>query len=91
VDVDAVDADLAARHREQAERQTREGRLPGAGLADEPEGLPLVDRERDVVDRRELVVRVPEAGPALDREDLRQAVDLDEGRAVAAHARSRRR
>jgi hypothetical protein len=49
--VDAVDQHAAGRRVLEAESDPAEGRLAGAGLADQTEGLAAVDAEADVVDR----------------------------------------
>ena len=50
-DVAAVDADGAARGLLKQVDAADEGRLAGAGLADDAEDLPGLDGERDVVER----------------------------------------
>src|SRR3954453_12105477 len=79
-DVAAVEDDLPGRRLEQAHDQPRRRRLPPPGLADDAEGLPLVDVERHVLDRVHDRVRAREHA-LLHGEVLRQVLELDERRA----------
>src|SRR5712671_3082024 len=71
VDAVALDADLALCRLEQFEDGLARGRLAAAALADEAQGLPLGNLERNAVDR----VNLPDGAlqqPLLDREMLDQ-------------------
>lgn len=52
-DVDPVDEDPSRRRCQQPDDGLGDGRLPAAGLADDREGLALVDAEADTVDSAE--------------------------------------
>ncbi|MCY1312076.1 hypothetical protein D9M70_624620 [compost metagenome] len=51
-----MDADLARCHRRKAGDRAKQGRLAGAGLADDADGLAGHDIDADVVQRPELVI-----------------------------------
>ena len=89
-DLLAVEDDPAVDRLVEAEDRPPDGRLAAAGLADEAERLPAPDLERDVVDGADVADVAVEQDAALDREVDLQPVDLDERRAVRAHAWSRR-
>src|SRR5205823_4024492 len=84
-DVTAAEDDLAAGRIEQPHDAARKRRLAAAGLADDAECLPLVQRERDAVDgfhRRDLLL---EDDPARDREVLLDVLDDEQLLALCHH------
>src|SRR4051812_41072781 len=84
-DVAPVEDDPAAGRIEQPHDAAREGRLAATGLADDPERLALVERERDAVDRPYRGNLLLEHDPLRDGEVLLDVLD-DEQLAAGAHA-----
>ena len=77
-DVLAVEVDGSLGRLVEADDRASDGGLAAAGLADEPDGLALLDRQGDVVDRAD-VSHVPvENEAALDREIDLEMLELDE-------------
>ena len=76
-DVAIAEADRAARRLVQAEDRPPERALPAAALADEAEGLARVELEAHAIDGAQPSRRPPEP-IALDREVLREVLDLEE-------------
>src|SRR5207248_4459594 len=85
-DVDAVEDEAAVGHVEQAHDAACEGRLPAPGLADDAEGLALLDGETDAVDRLHRGDLLLEDDPAGDREILLDAVDDEQAVLVCRDA-----
>ena len=86
-DVGAVEDDLPRGRLVEPQERAADRRLAAARLADQPERLAALDRERDAVDR----LHVPDVpvhhDPAPDREPDLEVLDLDERvAAVRAHA-----
>jgi hypothetical protein len=82
-DVLPVVDDLAAGRLEQPRDEARHGRLPAAGLADEPERPSARDLERDAVHRVHLPALAAEEDAAGEREQLLEVVDREQGGAWA--------
>ena len=86
-DVGAVEEDRAAGGLVQAQQRPADRRLAAARLADEPERLAALDRQRDAVDRLHVADVPVHDDPAPDREPDLEILDLDERvAAVRAHA-----
>ena len=79
-DVGALEQDAAAGRLVQPEHRASDGRLSAPRLADEPDGLAALDRERDAVDRLDVADVAVEEHAALDREPDAEVVQLDERR-----------
>src|SRR4051794_23263798 len=89
--VRTVEEDRARRRLDEPQQQATDRRLAAAGLADETERLAAADRERHAVDRAD-ETDGPLQDAALDREELPEIADLDEGhRGVRGSDRRRRR
>jgi hypothetical protein len=71
-----VEEDAAVRRLVEPQDRAPERRLAAARLADEAEGLPALDRERDVVDGLDVPDVAVEHDPALDREVDLEVLDL---------------
>ena len=87
----AVEDDLAAGRLVQAQERAADRRLAAPRLADEPERLAALDRERDAVDRLHVADVAVHHDPAPDREPDAEVVDLDERVAHQAAPPSRAR
>ena len=77
-DVLPVELDAPGGRLVQADDRPPDRRLPAARLADEPERLAALDRQRDAVDGLDVADVPVEHDPALDREVDLEIVDLDE-------------
>src|SRR5205807_8821047 len=73
----SVEDDPAGGRLVETQERASDGGLSAARLADEPDGLPPFDRQRDVVDRANVADVAVEHEPALDREVDLQVLDLD--------------
>ncbi len=89
-DVGAVEADRAAGRLVQAQQRPADRRLAAARLADEPERLAALDRQRDAVDRVHVADVPVHDDPAPDREPDPEVVHLDERAAPLELKRHRR-
>jgi hypothetical protein len=85
-DVLAVEQDLPRGRVEQPHQEPGGRALTAAGLADQPKRLAVVDVERHAVDGLDRPDLALEDDPARDREVLDQVADLEQRRAVRAHA-----
>src|SRR4029077_14942069 len=77
-DVLTVEVDRSLGRLVEAGERVAAGGTSAARLADEPDGLTFLDRQRDVVDRPDVADVTVENEPALDREVDLEVLELDE-------------